>query len=97
MHSDDGMGTLDEFGTSSRVLAIEILMSAAENRILSVNDLAEVWGKLLVGSIAGRPKSVSADAWDSIVVEVSDSCRLSFMDKILRRSGLVTTSSKPWE
>lgn len=52
------------------------------NRLLSVNDLAEVRRQLLVGRVSACPESVAADGRRRVDVKVCIASRLKLMNQV---------------
>lgn len=81
------MDALNELWTGIWVVAVKVGVCAAVNGLLSVNDFAEIRAELLICCISRGPKSVTTDAWDSVVVKMSDACWVKLMNKIAVPSG----------
>jgi len=82
VHTNDRVNTLDVLGTGIRIVAVEVGMRRLEVCLLAIDDLAEAWTELLVGSIARCPQGVSTDRWYNVVVEMCDSCGLALVNQI---------------
>lgn len=61
---------------------IQVRVCGTVDCCFAIDDSAEGWGEFFVCAITAGPKSVAADCWDSVVVEMSDSCWLFFVDEI---------------
>ena len=82
MHPHERVHTLDVLGTSCGVFSVKIGVSRAIDSLLAVDDLAEVGGELFVRRVPTSPKSVPSHGWNSVIVEMSDPCRLAFVDQV---------------
>ena len=68
--------------SSIRILPIQIRMRRPEDRIFSIDDLAEARTQLLISSIPTCPKSITSNLRHSIIMQMCDTSWLSFMYKI---------------
>lgn len=95
--TDQRVSALDILRTACRVLTIEIRMSRPIDSLFAIDQLAEVRRQLLVCSVSACPEGVATDRRHSVVVEVSDTSRLTFMDEVRvpsrRTAGLSKASS----
>ena len=90
MHPYKRVHTLHVLGTSCGVFSVKIGVSRAIDGLLAVDDLAEVGRQLFVRRVPTGPESVPPYGWDSVIVEMSDTCRLAFMDQIGMPAGSST-------
>ena len=91
MHPHKRVHTLHVLGTRCGVFSVKIGVSRAIDSLLAVDDLAEVGGELFVRRVSTSPESVPSYGWDSVIVEMSDPCRLAFVDQVGMPAG-----STPW-
>ena len=91
MHPHKRVHTLHVLGTSCGVFSVKIGVSRAIDSLPAIDDLAEVGGELFVRRVPTSPESVPSHGWDSVIVEMSDPCRLAFVDQVGMPAG-----STPW-
>jgi hypothetical protein len=80
VHAHERVAALDVLGAGVGVVAVEVGVRGAVDRVAAVDDFAEFGGEFFVGGVAGGPEGVAADGGDGVVVEVGYACWLVFVN-----------------
>lgn len=74
--------SLNVLGSFFRMLSVQVWMSRDVDRLLPVDDLAEVRGQLLIGGVPTGPEGVTAHGRRGVDVQVRVARRLELVDQI---------------
>ncbi|KAH3667957.1 hypothetical protein OGAPHI_001711 [Ogataea philodendri] len=80
--SHQRMNSLDLLWTSKWVLSVEVSVSRNKDCLLTVEELLELLGKLVVSSVSRRPQGVTTSLWNSIQVQVSNTSWTLLVDQV---------------
>jgi hypothetical protein len=87
MNTNNGMNALNVLWSLLGVVTVQVGMGRAVNSLPAIDDLAKLWGELLICSVARCPEGISTDRWYSIIVEMCDTRWLLLMNEICVPTG----------
>lgn len=80
--TNNRMDTLNVLRSLLGVFAVEVRVGGSVDTELSVNDLTEVGGELLVGGVAAGPQRITTGRGDGVIVQVGVAGRVPLVDQV---------------